>query len=538
MTTTAVTASPGPAVVTALREQLSGAVLAPADPGYAQACAGWNTLVEHHPLAVVVPRDVEEVVAALTVAHRQGLPVAVQATGRGACRPADDALLVVTSGLRGVDVDARARTVTVAAGVPWGEVLTATLAEGFVPALGSSPGVGVLGYTLGGGLGWFARAWGTGADGVTALDVVLPDGTRTRADADTEPDLFRALRGAGAGTFGVVVAVTLELHTLAEVYAGNLWYPAARAVEVGRRWREWSAAAPDELTTALTLMTYPDAGYVPEPLRGGAFVLVRGAWCGDVADGEALLDTWRDWAEPVLDEWRARPVGEIGEVSHDPVAPLPMVGTTELLDELTDEALEAFVAGWGHGPDGELRVLFGEVRRLGGAVRSRGAGAVDDRLRSAEFALWYATTVRDDAQRRRVGAHLAAVRRRLAPHVTGGAFLNFLSVEEKAARTPDAFGEGSWQFLRALKQRLDPDDRFRFGFAVPPADRDVPAAPHAGVPAPSRSPEQEVPAAAARPVPPRTRAQDGSRPAGGLPDGCASPGVDLPPAVTRPAPQD
>jgi FAD/FMN-containing dehydrogenase len=537
------TKTANPAAVTALRERLSCPVLGPADAGYAQACAAWNTGVEHHPLAVVTPQDVDDVVAALAVAHGHGLPVAVQATGRGACRRADGALLVVTSALRGVDVDPKARTVTVAAGVPWGEVLAATAEHGLVPALGSSPGVGVVGYALGGGLGWFARAWGTGADGVTGVDVVLPDGTLTRTDPTTEPELFGALRGAGAGTFGVVVSVTLALHELSEVYAGNLWYPAEQALEVGRRWREWSDDAPDELTTALVLMTYPDAAYVPEPLRGGAFVLVRGAWCGPVADGEALVDVWREWAEPVLDEWSARPVTEIGEVSHDPVDPLPMVGTTELLDELTDEALEAFVDGWGYGPNGELRVLFGEVRRLGGAVRRLGADAVDAPLRSAEFALWYATTARNDAQRRRVTAHLAAVRAALAPHVTGGVFLNFAQVDEKAARTPHAFGPDAWERLRALKARLDPDDRFRFGFAVPPAVEDE-SPPRTRVPAQARSdeddatpdpssPPREQPVSAVpvpRPAPPRPPV-----PADDLPEGYVSPGFVVPPVVVHPA---
>ena len=460
-----------------LRARVDGAVLVTGDPGWPQAFAPFNSAVVQHPAVAVVAETVADVVHAVRWAAERRLRVAVQSTGHGPGAPADGALLVVTSRLRRVRVDAGTRTAFVAAGNRWGDVVPAAQEHGLAPVLGSSPHVGCVGFVLGGGLGWLGRAYGFGSDHVRAFDVVTPDGSLVRASAHDHPELFWALRGVGGSPFGVVVGMEIDLHPLTTLYGGNLWYPAELAGEVTARWRDWVAQAPDELTSSVAWLHYPPVPGVPQALRGTAFAVVRGAWCGDPAQGRALLDEWRHWRAPEVDGWAELPFGDVGAISHDPTDPMPAMVTTELFDTLPDAAVEAAVEPWTEHLDGERLVVLGEIRHLGGAVRRGAADAPNDRARTAEHCLEYVTVQAQEHRRHAVERLYARTRDRLAPYVTGATYLNFTELAEKGARTASACGTGSWQRLRTLKSVLDPDDRFCHGFAVPPFD-----VPLAGVP--------------------------------------------------------
>ncbi|WP_088317480.1 FAD-binding oxidoreductase [Kineosporia sp. R_H_3] len=453
-----------------LRARVDGTVLVEGAHGYAESFAPFNTSVVQRPAVVVVAESVADVVHAVRCAADLGLRVAVQSTGHGIGRPADGALLVVTSRLRRVRVDPVNRTAFVGAGNRWGDVLPLAQEHGLAPVLGSSPLVGCVGFTLGGGVGWLARRYGFGSDNAVAFDVVTPDGSLVRASAHDNPELFWALRGVGGGPFGVVVGMEIALHPLSRLYAGNLYYPAELAGEVARRWRDWVAGAPEELSSSVVLMQYPPAPEVPEALRGRSFAVVRGAWCGDAAQGTELLDDWRRWRTPLVDAWADMPFGEVGSISHDPVDPMPAYVTTEQLDSLPDEALDLFVDGWQEHLDGERLVVLAELRQLGGAVRRGGADAANDRARSAEYCLEYVTVAADEARAHAVERHYTQTRDRLAPFVTGATYLNFTEGAEKAARTASAAGGAAWQRLRTLKSTLDPANRFCHGFVVPPFD--------------------------------------------------------------------
>ena len=464
-----------------LRARVDGAVLVDGDPGWPEALAGFNSGLVQHPAVAVVAESVADVVHAVRWAAVHGLRVAVQSTGHGPGAPADGALLLVTSRLRRVRVDAASRTAFVAAGNQWADVVPLAQAHGLAPVLGSSPHVGVVGFLLGGGLGWLGRAYGFGSDHVRAFDVVTPDGALVRATERDHPELFWALRGVGGSPFGVVVGVEIALHPLTSLYGGNLWYPAELAGEVTARWRDWVADAPDELTSSVIWIEYPPFDDVPEPLRGRAFAAVRGAWCGDRAQGRELLDTWRSWRTPDVDGWAELPFGDVGTISHDPVDPMPAMVTTELFDTLPDAAVETAVEPWTEHLDGGRLLVLGEIRHLGGAIRRGAAAAPNDRARTAELCLEYVTVQGEEHRRHAVDRLYARTRDRLAPYVTGATYLNFTELAEKGARTRTACGTGAWQRLRTLKTALDPDDRFCHGFAVPPFD-----VPLAGTPRPPR----------------------------------------------------
>ena len=164
---------------------------------------------------------------------------------------------------------------------------------------GSSPDVGVVGYTLGGGLSWLARKHGIGANQVTAIEVVTASGDFVRTDWANEPDLFWALRGGG-GSFGIVTAIEFNLFPIDEVYAGILWYPVERAAEVLKAWRDWTEDLPDEMTSVGRILQFPPIPEIPEPVRGQSFVVVEAIWSGEPAEGERLLEPLRALG-PVMD---------------------------------------------------------------------------------------------------------------------------------------------------------------------------------------------------------------------------------------------
>ena len=174
-------------------------------------------------------------------------------------------VLVKTERMRGVEIDPANERARVEAGVLWAEVSEAAAAHGLAALAGSSPDVGVVGYSLGGGIGWLARRYGMAANSVLAVEVVNADGELIRVDADNEPELFWALRGGG-GAFGVVTALEFRLYPITEVHAGVLFFPIERGSEVLRAWRSWIQDVPDEVTSVGRFLQFPPIPDIPEPL--------------------------------------------------------------------------------------------------------------------------------------------------------------------------------------------------------------------------------------------------------------------------------
>jgi FAD/FMN-containing dehydrogenase len=209
------------------------AVVLPHDPRWNEARVAWNLAVDQQPAAVALPESAADVMAVVRWARSRGLRVAPQGTGHNAAAMGSLAhtVLVKTERMRGVEIDAERRIARVEAGVLWAEVTGAAAEYGLAALAGSSPDVGVVGYSLGGGISWLARRYGLAANSVTAVELVNADGELVRADEDNESELFWALRGGG-GSFGVVTALEFQLYPIAEVYAGVLFFPIERGKEV------------------------------------------------------------------------------------------------------------------------------------------------------------------------------------------------------------------------------------------------------------------------------------------------------------------
>ncbi len=323
---------------------------------------------------------------AVRYARAHGMRIAPPGTGHGAgpLEPLDGAMLLRTTRTRRVDIDPAARTARAQAGAVWEDVTVPAGQHGLAGLAGSSPNVGVAGYTLGGGLGWLARRYGLAANSVTAAELVTPGGDLVRADAGHEPDLFWAVRGGGG--VGVVTALEMRLYPVRELYAGDLFFPIARAAEVLHAWREWTATVPDEVTSLGHILRVPPLPEVPEPLRGRAFAIIEAACLGEASTGAELTGPLRRLG-PELDTFAMIPAPALGQLNMDPPQPAPSQGNGAFLADFPAAAIDALVAV--AGPDAQTPPDSVEVRHLGGAlarpVPGGGAQPSEQEVSSARF---------------------------------------------------------------------------------------------------------------------------------------------------------
>jgi hypothetical protein len=434
-----------------LRSQIDCRIVLADDPGWDDARRPWNLAFDQRPAAVALIGSVDDVVEVVELARARGLRIAPQGTGHGACSlpSLDDTILLRTSRLRGVEIDAEARRARVGAGAVWRDVVEPAAERGFVVLHGTSPDVGVVGYTLGGGLGWLARSHGLAANSVTAVELVTAAGTLVRADRENEPDLFWAVRGGG-GNFGIVTAIELELFDTPDLYAGAMFWPVDRAGEVLRAWSEWVARVPVEVTSIGRILHFPPIPEVPEPLRGGSFAIVEAVFAGPESVGVELLAPLRALA-PSMDSFAAVPATALPHLHRDPPEPIPAVGDGLCLERLPVDAIDAIV-------DTAVPPLVGlEIRQLGGALAAPSAshGAVG--ALEAGFALYTAGLAPTPELRAAVGEAVDRVLEALAPYESRRAYLNFCERPIDAGRLypPEAYAR-----LRVIRAEHDPGELF------------------------------------------------------------------------------
>jgi len=327
-------------------------ILTSADPGWDAARGTFNALIDQRPRAIALPTGVREVAANVAYARRHGLRVAPQSTGHnaGPLGALDDTLIVNTSGLTGVSIDADARRVRVGTAARWRDVVPALSDLGLAALHGSSPDVGIAGYSLGGGIGWLARKHGMQTNAVTAIELVTADGSFVRADATHEPELFWALRGGG-GNFGVVTAIEFEVLPVQGVYSGALFFEVERTAEVLHTWNSLLPDLPEEMTTWASIFHFPPDPALPEPLRGRSWVVVKAAFLGSGREARSLLRPLLDLG-PGIDTLAMRAPVALGDLAMDPADPLPYRFRHALVDELPaaaiDEIAEAGKIGRAH----------------------------------------------------------------------------------------------------------------------------------------------------------------------------------------------
>ncbi len=369
-------------------------ILEPGDPGWDSARRPFDLAVDQQPAAVALPTDEEGVVAAVLEARRRSLRVVAQCGGHNASRlaPLGDALLLRTSGLAGVEIDARAHRARIKAGARWADLADRASFVGLAPAGGFDREASIVGTVLGDGMGWLARRHGLAAASVTAVEYVTAEGERERSD-----ELPRN---------GVITALELTLHPAEDLYAGALFFPFERAAEVLHAWRDWTETAPPEITSVGRLMQFGDGPEVAELVRGRSFAVIEAAYLGTEADGAALIRALRELG-PELDTFTIAAPSALGHLHMEPEHPVARLADDGLAGALPAAAIDDLLAVAGPGSGSPLATV--ELRHASGALETLERGYF---TRAAGLPT-------DPASAAAIEAQLALVAAALAPY---GAF--------------------------------------------------------------------------------------------------------------------
>jgi FAD/FMN-containing dehydrogenase len=451
-----------------LIEGFTGEVIPPGDSRYDTARSVWNAMIDRRPAIILAPRTTEDVVRAVRYARESELPISVKggghsAPGHGVC---DDGVMIDLGLMRATAVDPVTRRARAQGGCLLQDMDAATQEHGLIVPAGAISHTGVGGLALGGGFGHLMRRFGLTVDHLVGAEVVLVDGEVVRADAAHHSDLFWALRG-GSGNFGIVTEFEFACETLGPVAVTAALHPLSQAREVMQAHRAFmDADPPDEFQWISFLRTPPNFPWVPEELQDSPMLLTPLFWIGDAADGAPYL-------QRVIDSLPA-PAAVVSGVA-------PFVAIQQEYDLVFDHGRRHYAkAGFlGDLPDGAIDVLIErmrsvpsrwtqiEVLRLGGAVARVPADATAFPHRAEKapvniIGIW--EQARDDAE------NVAWVRdtyRALEPHMSGGAYVNYMGGEETGG-APAAYGE-TWARLARIKHRYDPENVLRFNANIRPA---------------------------------------------------------------------
>jgi FAD/FMN-containing dehydrogenase len=434
------------------------------DAGYDAARVAWNLSVDQRPAAVAQPQTVDEVAAIVRAASVTGLRIAPQSTGHNAGplaqRGLEDVVVLRTGGLQQVRVDPARGVVRVEGGAVWEPVVDAAADHGCAVLHGSSPDVGVAGFTLGGGIGWYARKLGLAANSLVAAEVVIGDGSLVRADAENNAPLFWALRGGG-GSFGVVVALEFRMFPIASAYAGMMVWDLADAERVLREYAAWAPEAPDEISASFRAMRLPAIPDIPEPLRGRQLAVLDGAVLGSDERGAEILAGFRS-LRPEIDTFGRVATPAVTRIHMDPEGGAPFASSSTVLAGLPEAGVDAFWAAVG--PDASTSLLLAELRQLGGAVgRPAEGGGVLTHLEGQYAVLGggMAPTPELGAQ---AHADAVAFTQALAPFATGTHYLNFA---ENVVDSRAAYRRDQWLQLKGIRSAVDPHGIFAANHPVP-----------------------------------------------------------------------
>jgi FAD/FMN-containing dehydrogenase len=445
-----------------LAHDFKGRVIAPDDPDYDSARTVFHGAIDRRPAAIVRVGDATDVASVIALARETGLELAVRSGGHsGAGHGVTEGGIVLDlSEMRSLEIDPEERTAWAETGMTAGEYTVAAGEHGLATGFGDTGSVGIGGITLGGGIGFLVRKHGLTIDDLLAAEVVTADGELLRADAETHPDLFWAIRGGG-GNFGVATRVRFRLHELRQIFGGMLFLPATPDVIAG--FVAEAEAAPEELSTIANVMTAPPMPFLPPEQRGKPVVMALMTYAGDVADGERVIAPFRALATPVADMVRPMTYPEMYPPEEQEYRP-KAVARTMFVDSIDRAAAETILERIAAS---NALMAVTQIRVLGGAMARVPADATafahrDSRIMANVAAMY------EDAED--VPEHTAWVERLAGELKQGddGAYVGFLG-DEGEERIRAAYPGGTWGRLATIKARYDPENVFRLNQNVPPA---------------------------------------------------------------------
>jgi FAD/FMN-containing dehydrogenase len=466
---TATSASIATAPYEELAAALRGELIRPEDPGYDQARAVYNGMIDKRPAAIARCRDAADVVSCVRFGRDHGVEIAVRGGGHNAAGLGvwDDALVIDLSMLRSATVSPEHHTVRADAGCTWGDVDHATVAFGMATPSGFLASTGVAGLTLGGGIGYLARRFGLTVDNLLAADVVLADGTFVTASESSHPDLFWALRGGG-GNFGVVTSFTFRCHDIGEngtVIAGPVLYDLADMPAVMRWYRELLPSLPEELSGWIALLTVPPAPPFPEELWGRKACGIVWCYTGRHDRADEVLEPVRSYGSPLLVGLMPMPFNVL-QGAFDALYPpgLQWYWRTDFFSEISDVAIDVHRRFGEQLPTGHSTMHLYPIDGAAGRVP---ASATAFAYRDGGWAAVIVGVDPDPAQAGLLSQWTRDYWEALHPYSAGGAYINFM-MREGQDRIRAAY-RGNYDRLARIKARYDPDNMFHINQNIEPA---------------------------------------------------------------------
>ncbi len=452
------------------RQEFKGSLIDPSDSRYDKARRVWNSLIDRHPALIAQCTATADVISALQFARENDLPVAVRGgahhvAGYAVC---DDGLVIDMSPMHEVQVDPENHTVRVGAGARWAEVDEATQPFGLATPGGEVSKTGIAGLTLGGGVGYLRRKYGLSCDNLISVELVTAEGQLINASESENADLYWALRGGG-GNFGIVTTFEYRLHSVGpDVTTLNPIYPIGEARRALKMWREFTAKAPEEATTAFAMWGVPVHSDIPENLHGTNVCLFDGMHIGppDVADAD--FRPLRQMDGKLLDLSDRVPYVE-AQRSFDEFFPENGLYYWKalFLDELSNEAIEEIVSRAEQRPNSSILVI---MRHLGGAIDRVGRNETAYRHRGAQFMLSIDGAWKDPAESERNIAWIRNFWEDMQPYSNGGVYLNFSGFGEGDRDLWQASHGTNYERLARVKRIYDPENIFRVNQNIRPAE--------------------------------------------------------------------
>src|SRR5688572_8950328 len=448
---------------TLLADGLRGRVIEPGHPDYDEARTVFNAAVDRRPAAIVKVANADDVARVIAHARERGLELAVRSGGHsGAGHGVTDGGIVLDlSEMRAIEIDPERRTAWAETGLTAGEYTAEAGRHGLATGFGDTGTVGIGGITLSGGVGFLSRKHGLTVDELLAAEVVTADGDLLYVDDETHEDLFWAIRGGG-GNFGVATRFKFRLHPVEPFVGGILFLPATPEVVAG--FVAEAAVAPEELSTIANVMTAPPLPFLPAELHGKLVVMAMVAYAGDVEDGERAIAPLRALAEPLADMVRPMSYAEMYPPEEEEYRPVAAVRTM-FADSVGLGAAETIVERI---QASSAMAAVTQIRVLGGAVARVPADATAYAHRSSRIMMNVAALYQSPEER---PVHEEWVKG-LADELLqddAGAYVGFLA-DEGEARVRAAFPGPTWDRLREVKRRYDPDNVFRMNQNIPPAE--------------------------------------------------------------------
>lgn len=450
--------------VDTLQESVQGDIVQPGDDEYSDARAVWNGAIDRYPAAIVRCTGVADVVAAVDVAREEEMQLAVKGGGHHTAGHAvcDDGLMIDLAPMNGVRVDPDAKTVRVQGGATWGDLNHELRAFGLDIVGMNYPEVGVAGFTLGGGIGVLSRTHGLAIDNLRGVDVVTADGELVHASEDEHPDLFWALRGGG-GNFGVVTSFEFDCHEVVpEALIGMFLHPVEATRDVLEFYRDFTAAAPNELMGVSGIIRVPEGSALPESLQGEPVAVLAGIHTGSADEGEQLLQPMREFGNPLLELVETRPYDETGLDALE--AGRRNHWKNHLLSGLQDTAIETLVEQALPLPDATIQV---SLNTLGGAISQVAEGSTAYPHRDATHFLEIVTQWSDPAKDEELTAWAQELHEAMTPHATGGEYVN-VHTDADPQRSRAAYG-ANYDRLVDVKTEWDPGNLFRLNQNIEPS---------------------------------------------------------------------